>query len=99
LESRSCISPRVSSGTSVVGNVVTGTCLVVNGSDVVLGRRLGKLYFLPRPPELSVNATWKSSVTETLCFQRHWYFSIYCWWYCKFSSVLTTYFQWRYSTL
>lgn len=34
-------------------NVVTGTGLVVNGSDVVLGRRLGKLYFLTRPPELS----------------------------------------------
>ena len=92
LDSRSCISPRVSSAASVVGNVVTGTGLVVNGSDVVLGRRLGKLYFLPRPPELSVNATWESSVAETFRFQSHWYFSMYCWWHCKSSSVLTTYF-------
>ena len=66
LDSRSCISPRVSSGASFVGNVVTGTGLVVNGSDVVLGRRLGKLYFLTRPPELSINATRESSVAETL---------------------------------
>jgi hypothetical protein len=57
LDSRSCISPRVSSGASFVGNVVTGTGLVVNGSDVVLGRRLTKLYFLTLPPELPANAT------------------------------------------
>jgi hypothetical protein len=94
LNSRNCISPRVSSGASFVGNVVTGTGLVVNGSDVVLGRRLGKLYFLTRPLELSVNATRDSSVAEILWFQSHWYlFHIgYCWWYCKSSSVLATYF-------
>ena len=73
LDTSSCISSRVSSGASFVGYVVTGTGLVVDRSDVVLGRRLGKLYFLTRPLELSINATWESSVAETLWFQSHWY--------------------------
>lgn len=63
LDSMSSMSICVSSGASVVGNVVTATGLVVTGGAVVVVRRLGKLNFLTRPPEpsLSVGATLEVS--------------------------------------
>jgi hypothetical protein len=52
LDSMSCISLCVSSGTPLVVDV-TGTGLVVTGDAVVVVRRLGKLNFLTGPPEPS----------------------------------------------
>jgi hypothetical protein len=50
LDSMSCMSLCVSSGVSLVGNVVTIIGVVVTRGAAVVVRRLGKLNFLTRPP-------------------------------------------------